>query len=87
MGQAPAQRFVLGHFPTPIHAWSPPGAPDGVHLFIKRDDMTGMQLSGNKVHSTPSFQCNMPDDRVNQLNTLVHRHVAPAGQEARVLGG
>jgi 1-aminocyclopropane-1-carboxylate deaminase/D-cysteine desulfhydrase-like pyridoxal-dependent ACC family enzyme len=47
--QAPPERFVLGHLPTPIHEWSPPGVPEGMQLWIKRDDLTGMQLSGNKV--------------------------------------
>eukprot|EP00899_Mesostigma_viride_P025187 jgi/Mesvir1/5853/Mv00644-RA.1 len=47
--QPPAERIALGQFPTPIHIWQPPGLPKGVELWIKRDDLTGMQLSGNKV--------------------------------------
>ncbi|CAL8464045.1 g3580 [Coccomyxa elongata] len=47
--KAPEERFLLGLLPTPIHEWHPPGLPDGVQLFIKRDDLTGVQLSGNKV--------------------------------------
>ena len=47
--QAPSDRFVLGHLPTPIHEWSPMRAPENTQFFIKRDDLTGMQLSGNKV--------------------------------------
>eukprot|EP00898_Chlorokybus_atmophyticus_P002046 jgi/Chlat1/2842/Chrsp194S00204 len=35
--------------PTPIHRWVPPGLPADVNLWIKRDDVTGMSLSGNKV--------------------------------------
>jgi hypothetical protein len=27
----------MGHFPTPIHPFHPPGVPQGVHLLIKRD--------------------------------------------------
>ncbi|CAH1258410.1 Hypp2008 [Branchiostoma lanceolatum] len=34
---------------TPIHRWEVPGLPDDVELFIKREDMTGCALSGNKV--------------------------------------
>ena len=43
----------LGHLNTPIHKWNLPGIPQDVELFIKRDDMTGSTLGGNKVvHST-----------------------------------
>jgi D-cysteine desulfhydrase family pyridoxal phosphate-dependent enzyme len=36
--------------PTPVHAWRIPQAvAAGVDLWIKRDDMTGSTLSGNKV--------------------------------------
>ena len=47
--QMPAQRVVLAQLPTPIHRWAVPGVPEGVELWIKRDDLTGCQLSGNKV--------------------------------------
>ncbi len=53
--QAPKQRYALGIFPTPIHRWHPPGVPDGVEMFIKRDDLSGMQLSGNKVQHAASI--------------------------------
>lgn len=46
---APSQRVRLGMLPTPLHRWQPPGLPDGVRLWVKRDDLSGMQLSGNKV--------------------------------------
>ena len=41
--------FQLAQRPTPIHTWNLPGVPDGYHVSIKRDDMTGSTLSGNKV--------------------------------------
>ncbi|KAK7461192.1 hypothetical protein BaRGS_00038780 [Batillaria attramentaria] len=34
---------------TPIHPWLVPGVPDRFSVSIKRDDMTGSTLSGNKV--------------------------------------
>jgi hypothetical protein len=34
---------------TPIHAWRLPGIPEGFKVFLKRDDMTGSVLGGNKV--------------------------------------
>ena len=44
-----AKFLQLAQRPTPIHAWDLPGVPDGYHVSIKRDDMTGSTLSGNKV--------------------------------------
>ena len=35
--------------PTPIHKWDLPGAPDEFEVLIKRDDLTGAALTGNKV--------------------------------------
>jgi len=34
---------------TPIHQWNIPNVPKEFSLFIKRDDLTGCALSGNKV--------------------------------------
>ncbi|XP_071949708.1 uncharacterized protein [Antedon mediterranea] len=34
---------------TPIYKWNLPGVPDGFEVSIKRDDMTGITLSGNKA--------------------------------------
>jgi D-cysteine desulfhydrase len=46
----PARRYVLGALPTPIHRWTGlPGIPPSVDLWIKRDDLSGSTLSGNKV--------------------------------------
>ena len=36
--------------PTPIHLWNLPGVPSGFQVSVKRDDMTGSVLSGNKVY-------------------------------------
>ena len=35
--------------PTPVHEWKIPGVLNGFKVFIKRDDLTGNGLSGNKV--------------------------------------
>ena len=45
----------MGLLPTPVHRFAPPGLPEGVDMWIKRDDLTGMQLSGNKV-GPPCFE-------------------------------
>ena len=41
--------FQLANLDTPIHKWTLPGVPEGFDVYIKRDDMTGSTLSGNKV--------------------------------------
>ena len=46
------ERIKLGHLQTPIHIWNIPNAyvdNESVDIFIKRDDMTGSGLAGNKV--------------------------------------
>lgn len=45
----PSHVFSLGHFPTPIHKWNLPNLPHDTEVWLKRDDLSGMQLSGNKV--------------------------------------
>ncbi|ESW32563.1 hypothetical protein PHAVU_002G332800 [Phaseolus vulgaris] len=45
----PSNVFSLAHLPTPIHRWNLPNLPPNTELWIKRDDLSGMQLSGNKV--------------------------------------
>ncbi|XP_077987823.1 uncharacterized protein LOC144442367 [Glandiceps talaboti] len=46
---APKHRVKLTMYNTPIHPWNVPGVPSDFQLCIKRDDMTGSSLSGNKV--------------------------------------
>ncbi|KAJ0981215.1 hypothetical protein J5N97_009470 [Dioscorea zingiberensis] len=45
----PSHTYSLGHLPTPVHKWNLPNLPDETEVWIKRDDLSGMQLSGNKV--------------------------------------
>lgn len=45
----PSHFYSLGILPTPIHRWNLPGLPTNTEVWIKRDDLSGMQLSGNKV--------------------------------------
>ncbi|XP_048249912.1 bifunctional D-cysteine desulfhydrase/1-aminocyclopropane-1-carboxylate deaminase, mitochondrial-like isoform X2 [Haliotis rufescens] len=45
----PTHKVELAMENTPIHEWNLPGIPDGFSLHIKRHDMTGSSLSGNKV--------------------------------------
>ncbi|KAG9457627.1 hypothetical protein H6P81_002135 [Aristolochia fimbriata] len=45
----PSHKYSLAHLPTPIHKWNLPNLPKNTEVWIKRDDLSGMQLSGNKV--------------------------------------
>ena len=46
----PQHRVRLGMFPTPISTWkNVPNLPKDIKLSVKRDDMTGSTLCGNKV--------------------------------------
>uniref|UniRef100_A0A7N2MQR5 Tryptophan synthase beta chain-like PALP domain-containing protein n=1 Tax=Quercus lobata TaxID=97700 RepID=A0A7N2MQR5_QUELO len=45
----PSHIFSLAHLPTPIHKWNLPNLPNNTEVWLKRDDLSGMQLSGNKV--------------------------------------
>ena len=45
----PSRRLRLAHLPTPLHRWPLPRVPAGTEVFIRRDDCTGCELSGNKI--------------------------------------
>ncbi|XP_072038149.1 uncharacterized protein, partial [Amphiura filiformis] len=45
----PSHKVELAQCNTPIQRWNLPGVPDDFEIFIKRDDLTGSVLSGNKV--------------------------------------
>ena len=50
----------LGHLNTPITEWRVPGLPQDFTVSIKRDDMTGSVLSGNKAcYCTSSWLVHM----------------------------
>lgn len=52
---APTHYVKLSNLNTPIHRWNLPGLPNGYDVFIKRDDLTGAELSGNKVRCLQLF--------------------------------
>ncbi|OMO69409.1 Tryptophan synthase beta subunit-like PLP-dependent enzymes superfamily [Corchorus capsularis] len=49
LNPTPSHVFSLAHLPTPIHKWNLPNLPQNTEVYLKRDDLSGMQLSGNKV--------------------------------------
>jgi D-cysteine desulfhydrase len=49
MDLALPDRVPLAHLPTPLQALPRAGRRLGLDLWVKRDDLTGMELSGNKA--------------------------------------
>ena len=45
----PSYRIRVAQTPTPIRPWHPGELPEGYSAWIKRDDRTGIALSGNKA--------------------------------------
>lgn len=71
----PGHKYRLGLLPTPIHRWNVPNLPPGTELWIKRDDLTGMQLSGNKacaLSHTVAHQLHIRDKTLLQRPLLLH---------------
>ena len=50
MKVTPPPRFSIARLPTPLELLPLTPAPrSGIEIFIKRDDLTGSVLSGNKI--------------------------------------
>ena len=87
--QLPQQRCRLAQLPTPIHPWPVPGLPPGVELHIKRDDLTGMELSGNKVRKLEFLLAEAMQrghDSVITIGGIQSNHARATAVAARYLG-
>eukprot|EP00798_Chlamydomonas_sp_ICE-L_P019296 gene19296-25943_t len=87
--QAPKSRIRLGIFPTPVHRWELPGLPEGVEVFVKRDDLTGMQLSGNKVRKLEFLMAEAKakgHDSVITIGGVQSNHCRATAVAARYVG-
>lgn len=62
--------LLLLQLPTPIHRWNLPGLPNGTELWIKRDDFTGMELSGNKVRKLEFLMAEAVDQHADTVITI-----------------
>lgn len=61
-------RIRLAHLPTPIEEISRLDLPSDIRLFLKRDDFTGIEVSGNKVRKLEFLL----DDAIRQgCDTLI----------------
>jgi len=67
-------RIALGHFPTPVTALPRLSAwLDGIDLWIKRDDLTGLAMGGNK---TRKLELLLAEAEAQGARTLVTRGAA-----------
>ena len=86
---APTRRYNLARTPTPIHRWHLPGVPKGCEVYIKRDDLTGMQLSGNKVRKLEFLLAEAMDqsaDCVITIGGVQSNHCRATAVASRYLG-
>ena len=49
IGPTPPRRVPLAHLPTPLQPSARLGGELGIELLWKRDDLSGLELSGNKA--------------------------------------
>lgn len=99
----PTHRVKLAQLPTPIHRFRLPrpdgkdasGSLDGIDIFIKRDDMTGSDASGNKVRKLEFLMADClrgqglgkgPCDSVVTVGGVQSNHARATAVVARQLG-
>ncbi|XP_066267863.1 uncharacterized protein [Branchiostoma lanceolatum] len=85
----PKYRLQLGQLNTPIQRWRLNDLPAGVELFIKRDDMTGSTLSGNKVRKLEFLMADAIDrgcEAVITCGGVQSNHCRATAVAARQLG-
>lgn len=83
-------RIVLGHWPTPLHELPRLSATlGGPRLFVKRDDLTGLALGGNKCRK---LEYVLADAQRRGIDTLItsgssqSNHALQTAAAARKLG-
>jgi 1-aminocyclopropane-1-carboxylate deaminase/D-cysteine desulfhydrase-like pyridoxal-dependent ACC family enzyme len=82
LGRIPRAR--LGHFPTPVERVELPGAGE---LYLKRDDLAGDRLGGNKLRALEFLLGEVkPGDEVLTAGGLGSTHVLSTLHHARSLG-
>ena len=84
----PTSRLSLAHLPTPLHAWPLPRT--STEMWIKRDDCTGCELSGNKVRKLEFLLAVAVDgqhDSVITVGGIQSNHCRATAAAARRVGG
>eukprot|EP00123_Amoebidium_parasiticum_P020877 comp5806_c0_seq1/m.1660 comp5806_c0_seq1/g.1660 ORF comp5806_c0_seq1/g.1660 comp5806_c0_seq1/m.1660 type:complete len:386 (-) comp5806_c0_seq1:110-1267(-) len=86
---SPPTRIRMAQLPTPVHEWNLPGKPDGFNVYIKRDDLTGSALSGNKVRKLEFLMADALSkkcDTVITCGAVQSNHARATAVAARELG-
>lgn len=52
--QAPKYKMSLGMLPTPLHRFKPPGVPDNVEMYVKREELSVCILDVYKFYMHPA---------------------------------
>lgn len=84
----PGHRLQLGRFPTPIHAFRLEGET-AFNMYIKRDDLSSFDLSGNKVRKLEFLLSEALDkghDSVLTIGGIQSNHARSTAVAARQLG-
>ncbi|MEE9420628.1 MAG: pyridoxal-phosphate dependent enzyme, partial [Desulfatiglandaceae bacterium] len=69
MSMVKLPKLALGHWPTPLHELPCLSAAlGGPRIFIKRDDLTGLALGGNKCRK---LEYVLADARQRGVDTLI----------------
>lgn len=85
----PIYKMHLAQIPTPIHKWSLPGIPEGFEMSVKRDDLTGAALSGNKIRKLEFLMADVLHkncDHVITMGGLQSNHARATAVISRQLG-
>jgi D-cysteine desulfhydrase len=84
----PSYKLSLGRFPTPIHEFKVPGL-EACQVWIKRDDLTSCDLSGNKVRKLEFLLADALQggyDSVITIGGLQSNHARATAVASRQLG-
>ena len=78
--KVPTHQLKLGHLPTPIHRWNIPKEQSNsttsgeqyqnVQFYIKRDDYSGSEMSGNKVRKLEFLLADALQKKCNSVITV-----------------
>jgi len=88
----PSQKLSLGRFPTPIHGFKIPNMKEfGLDCYIKRDDLSSFDLSGNKVRKLEFLLAEAKNsdknyDCVITIGGLQSNHARATAVAARQIG-
>lgn len=85
----PKKKLLLSQTPTPIQKWKLPDIPSDVNVWIKRDDLTGLQLSGNKIRKLEFILAEALErghDSVVTLGGIQSNHCRATAVAAKMLG-